>query len=376
MKDPRFDDIRPYNDDEVPAAMQRIAESDTLALLSAYVFPDRDVEAVRNMVRSLKTTYEFQHQVMYWVNEQIKAKSITSLTVSGMDRIDRSTAHLYVSNHRDIMLDASLFQNILADNGLEPSEITFGANLMSTQLMIDVGRSNKMFRVERGGNIKDFYRSSVHLSDYIRETVASEGESVWIAQRNGRTKDGNDKTDQGIIKMFWMSGKKDKVVALDDLHIVPIAVSYEWEPCDIQKTLELYQSRSGKYIKKPGEDLASILSGITSQKGHVHFSVCEPVRREELEQLDSLTSVEFNKAVASLLDRKILSEYRLSPNNYIAHDMRYVKRDYYDQGLYDEDQYIKFAERLEILDRYEVEEPDILHDIFLGIYANPVDNCR
>lgn len=142
------------------------------------------------------------------------------------------------------MLDASVLQNVLHAHGFQTSEITFGANLMSSSLVIDIGKSNKMFKVERGGNMKDFYKSSVHLSEYIRHAITEKGESVWIAQRNGRTKDGNDATDQGIIKMFGISKREDKIKALSELNIVPLSISYEWETCDYMKALELYQSRS------------------------------------------------------------------------------------------------------------------------------------
>ena len=372
--DSRFDDIRPYFDSEIPAAMKRIAADDTFTILASYVFPNEDHETLRRMVREIKTVNEFQGKVMWYVNDMVEKRSITRLTVDGLDRLDSKTPYLYVSNHRDIMLDASLLQNKLYDAGFPTSQITFGANLMTGQLVIDIGRSNKMFRVERGGSPKEFYMSSVHLSDYIRHMITECGESVWIAQRNGRTKDGNDATDQGIIKMFGISGKGDKISALADLHIVPVSISYEWEPCDILKALELYQSRQGKYIKKPGEDLNSVLTGITQQKGMVHISLGMPIVREDLEPLDSLTNIEYNKAVSSLVDRSILSRYRLYPNNFIANDIRFGKSRY--SSKYTPQQKEQFSKRLSLLEGYDVEEPDILKDIFLGIYSNPVDNCK
>ena len=177
---------------------------------------------------------------------------------------------MYLSNHRDIMLDASLLQNALLMNGFDTTEITFGANLMQGQLVIDIGKSNKMFRVERpGGSIREFYKASMHLSEYIRHTIVEKKQSVWIAQRNGRTKDGKDRTDQGIINMFRMSSE-GKSTSLSQLNLLPVSVSYEWEPCDILKTLELYAKRQGPYLKKPGEDLNSILTGILQPKGRVH----------------------------------------------------------------------------------------------------------
>ncbi len=370
----KFDDIRPYYDDEIPAAMKRIAASDTFPLLASYAFPDRKVEEVRAMVEGLRTVDEFQTKVMWFVNEQIVKRSMTSYTVSGIEALDPSGQYLFVSNHRDIMLDASVLQNILHAHGFETSEITFGANLMCTPLVIDIGRSNKMFRVERGGNMKEFYQSSVHLSEYIRHVITEKHQSVWIAQRNGRTKDGNDATDQGIVKMFGISKRDDKIKALSELHIVPLSISYEWETCDYMKALELYQSRYEKYVKKQGEDLSSILSGITSFKGNVHLSFCPMITEDDLRQFDSLTSIEYNREVARLMDERIFSGYKLTPNNFIAHDIRFGKHEFLG-AKYSEEQKERFVFHMSKLDKYDVEEPEILRDIFLGIYSNPVDNC-
>ena len=374
VRNQKFDDIRPYYDDEIPAAMKRIAASDTFPLLASYAFPDRKVEEVRAMVEGLRTVDEFQTKVMWFVNEQIVKRSMTSYTVSGIEALDPSGQYLFVSNHRDIMLDASVLQNILYAHGFETSEITFGANLMCTPLVIDIGRSNKMFRVERGGNMKEFYQSSVHLSEYIRHVITEKHQSVWIAQRNGRTKDGNDATDQGIVKMFGISKRDDKIKALSELHIVPLSISYEWETCDYMKALELYQSRYEKYVKKQGEDLSSILSGITSFKGNVHLSFCPMITEDDLRQFDSLTSIEYNREVARLMDERIFSGYKLTPNNFIAHDIRFGKHEFLG-AKYSEEQKERFVFHMSKLDKYDVEEPEILRDIFLGIYSNPVDNC-
>lgn len=369
-----FDDIRPYRDDEVPAAMHRIAANDLFPLLSSFAFPDRNVEDVRAIVKDIRTVDEFQTRIMWFVNEQIVRRSMSSYTVSGIESLDPAGSYLFVSNHRDIMLDASVLQNVLHTHGFQTSEITFGANLMSSSLVIDIGKSNKMFRVERGGNMKDFYRSSVHLSEYIRHTITNKGQSVWIAQRNGRTKDGNDATDQGIVKMFGISRRDDKIKALSELRIVPLSISYEWETCDYMKALELYQSRSEKYVKKQGEDLSSIISGITSFKGDVHLTFCPMVTERDLLAYDSLTGIEYNKEVAKLLDRRIYEGYRLTPNNFIAHDLRFGKSEFNGEKYTDE-QKERFLHHLRKLEKYDVDEPEVLLDIFLGIYSNPVDNC-
>ena len=367
----QFDDIRPYYDSEIPAAMQRIVESDFFGLLCTYVYPGRSQEDVRKMMLSFKTIRDFQLEVMFRVNEQVIARSTTAFTYSGIDKLDPEKQYLFVSNHRDIMLDACLLEYLLAKNGLDTTEITFGANLMSSPLVIDIGKANKMFRVERGGNMKDFYMSSKHLSDYIRYVLTEKGQSMWIAQRNGRTKDGRDQTDQGIIKMFCMSDPSDKIKALSDLNIIPVSVSYEWESCDVLKALELYESRFSKYIKKPGEDLNSILTGITQPKGRVNFTFCDQITEAELHRFDGCTNNEYHRAVAQLIDKRINAAYQLTPNNYIAHDLRYGQQIY--RNRYNDAERDAFLAHMEELNTFDISEPDVLKDIFLGIYSNPID---
>lgn len=373
MKDTKFDDIRPYCEEEIPAAMHRIADSGIFPMVASFVFPGKDVEELRAMVRSFTTTDEFQKIVMYKAHEEIIKNSTQGFTVTGLEKLDKDKPYLFVSNHRDIVLDASLLQKALVDQGMETSEITFGANLMTSQLVVDIGKSNKMFRVERGGNPREFYLSSVHLSEYIRHAITEKKQSVWIAQRNGRTKDGNDQTDQGIVKMFGLSRPDDKIESLAELNIVPVAVSYEWEPCDILKVLELYESSKRAYTKKPGEDLNSIITGIMAPKGHVHFSVCDSLGREDLLRYDGLTSSSFNREIAALIDQRIYAGYHLYPNNWIAHDIRYGQKLHSDR--YTPQQKAAFREHLAKLMKYDSYELETLRDLLLAIYSNPVDNC-
>ena len=373
MNKDQFEDIRPYKAEEIPAAMERIANSSSFPLLASYVYPNEPIEAVKERIRNYKTVKAFQTETMRMVNQRVIEHSISAFSCSGLDKLNPNEHYLFVSNHRDIMLDSSLLQYYLVTKGFDTTEITFGANLMMNQLVVDIGKSNKMFKVERpNNNIKDFYRSSKHLSEYIRYVITEKGQSVWIAQRNGRTKDGNDATDQGIIKMFCMSCPEDKIKAIDQLHIVPVAVSYEWEPCDILKTLEVYESQFSKYTKKPGEDLNSILTGITQEKGRVHFELCDPIAYAELSKFESLTNNEYHKAVARLLDSRINKAYRLYPNNYVAYDLRYGTTKYRD--CYTDEQKTMFINYLKRLEKYDTCDIEKLIDIFLGIYSNPVNN--
>jgi len=372
QRETRFDDIRPYWDEEIPAAMQRIVSDPYFAPVAQYIYPDNTTQEVKDILLGCRNIYEFQTTVMKQVNEQVIERTTDGLTYGGMELLDTSKRYLLISNHRDIVLDSCLLMYIMHYNGHRIGEITFGSNLMKGQMVIDIGKSNKMFRVERGGNPRQMYLNSLHLSDYIRYAITEKQESVWIAQRNGRTKDGIDRTDQGLIKMLSMSGGKDRVKALSDLNIVPVSVSYEWESCDILKALELYASRDGKpYVKKPGEDLNSILTGIMQPKGRVHIQICKPLTADDLNAIPAdYVDAQFRHSVAEIMDKRICDGYRLFPNAYIAHDIRSGKREY--SGQYTQEQYNAFVTHMKELDKYQAD--DVLKDIFLGIYANPIDS--
>lgn len=364
-----FDDIRPYVDSEIPAAMQRIVSDKYFPLVCDFLFPGKPVQAIAATMGGCRTVDEFQYRIMYDVIYSIAHKTTDGLSVSGMERLDPDKDYLFVSNHRDIMMDAAFLQVLLVDAARRTSEITFGANLMQGQLVIDVGKCNKMFRIERPTTVtspRDFLQKSQYVSEYIRYAIKEKKESVWIAQRNGRTKDGIDLTDQGIVKMFGMSGGADKVEALAELNIAPLAISYEWEPCDELKALELYAKSSGQpYIKKPGEDLNSILTGITQPKGRVHLTVCEPLKKAELEAFRGLPASAFNKEVANLIDSRIRPAYRLYPNNYIAADLIKGKRSHSYTNA-EKDAFVAHV------DSITKEYPEELRDILLHMYANPV----
>lgn len=371
-----FEDIRPYKDSEISAAMSRIVVNPYFPKLAEFVFPHHRLEDIREKLSAIDNIRDFQYEVMHQANLRIIEETVSDFTYSGIERLDPERNYLYVSNHRDILLDASLLQSVLISHNFNTTEITFGANLMKGQLVIDVGKSNKMFKVERpGGSIREFYKSSKHLSDYIRMTLLQKKESVWIAQRNGRTKDGIDRTDQGIINMFRMSFDGDKVQSIAELNIVPVAVSYEWEPCDLLKVMELYISthHKGTYVKKEGEDLNSILTGIIQHKGKVHLALCEPVTTDDLMPLADLQSNEFNRRVAGLIDQRICTEYVLTSNNYIAHDILSGSDRY--SSYYTVEEKENFIRHFSSLDTYAEEcDVDEMKQILLGIYANPIDS--
>ena len=365
-----FDDIRPFNADEIPAATQRMADSEVIPAIAQYF--GVPAEAFRERIRSIKNLKEFQLGLLKEVIETLLKKTTTSFDWSGVENIDEKKPYLFVSNHRDIVLDAMFLQYILNEAGQNTCQITFGSNLMCHPFVIDFGKVNKMFRTERGGTPKEFYNSMLHMSEYMRHVITEEHESVWIAQRNGRTKDGNDATDPAIIKMFGMSRRDDRVASLAELNIVPVAVSYEWESCDKLKTLELYLTKkNGHYEKKPGEDLNSILTGIMQFKGHVHFHVCPRVTVADLMALNDCPSAEFYRRVAELMDSRINPNFYLNPNNYIAHDLGSGTTTY--ATHYTDEQKAAFVKYMEWMNEYPDFDRAELEAIFLGIYANPID---
>ena len=354
-----FDDIRPYTDAEIPAAMQRLVAYPEFRAVSGYLFPDRPFDEVAALLTSSRTVEEFQARFMVPVVEALMAKTTDGVTVEGMEKLDPGQAYLFVSNHRDIVMDAAFLQVLLRRAGLRTSEITFGANLMQGGLVVDFGKSNKMFRVERPTTVsspREFLQSSQRLSEYIRWTLLEKRESIWIAQRNGRTKDGLDLTDQGIVKMFGMAGD------IADLHIVPLSVSYEWEPCDVLKAAELAALvRDGRYEKKPGEDLGSILAGITQPKGRVHYAVGEPLTPADLAPWKGLPVNAFCRETAGLIDRRIHAGYRIWPNNRIAADLLLGTS----SGGYTDAEKAAFEKHLSAA-------PEELRPILLRIYAGPL----
>ena len=368
----KFDDIRPYTDAEIQAAMQRIANSEYLKPICDFVFPGKDINEIKEMISGFKVIDDFQFKVMYFANLQIINTTINHFTYDGVEFLNPEKKYLFISNHRDIMLDSSLLQYVFYINNIPTTEITFGSNLMSSQFIIDIGKSNKMFKVTRGGNAREFYENSLHLSEYIRYAITEKGVSIWIAQRNGRTKDGNDATDQGIIKMFCMSNTQDLSKSIEELNIVPVAVSYQWEPCDMLKTKELYLSQGGaKYVKQTNEDFISILTGITQQKGNVHFSLCKPLEKEEYMDFAGETPNPFYKNIASLIDKRIYNSYKLWNTNYIAHDIRSGTNKY--AAHYTPEEKEQFLQRFQQTLNQVEGDKDIIRSIYLGIYANPVD---
>ncbi|OQA94635.1 MAG: hypothetical protein BWY22_02411 [Bacteroidetes bacterium ADurb.Bin217] len=372
MSDQRFDDIRPYHDDEINAAMCRIADNPLLQAVADFLCPGSDIKDLQALFRSIHTSHDFQIKVMHFAINEITRKTSSGVSSNGVTKLDKQTSYLFISNHRDILLDSAIYQVILHENGYKTSEITFGSNLMQPDFVVDIGKSNKMFKVERGLTPREFYTHSKHLSDYIRYTIQHKHESIWIAQRNGRTKDGNDQTDQGILKMFSMSGDSDLIQNFAELHICPLSISYEYEPCIVQKVRELYISKTCKYEKAPGEDLQSILFGITQAKGQIHIEVTKPIELEELQTIANESKTEIYNALLEIIDHRIHKNYKLFPNNYIAYDIAHNTTTY--ATHYTQQQKEAFMQTMKSQLANIEGNLQELEELYIGIYANPVVN--
>ena len=278
-----FEDIAPYNDEEAAAALARVANHPNVPWISKFIFSNQPETYLRDILKSIHSVDEFQKAVMSYAIEWVIKTSVNQFTYDGLDKLKAIQGrYLAMSNHRDIILDPAFTQIILHWNQMPMTEICVGDNLLKSRTIEYLIRSNRMIKVIRGISARELYLSSQILSKYIRETITSGKGSVWIAQRAGRTKDGIDVTEQGLLKMFDMSGTGDFVQNFRELNIVPISISYEYEPCDILKAREVLISRTQKYVKTENEDLHSIMIGIKQKKGNVHLNFGTPLNDDEI----------------------------------------------------------------------------------------------
>ena len=372
-KEFNFETLRPYYDNESGEVMKRIANYDSYHKAMAYLWPEMSKEQVIEKALNTKSPYEFQTGYMSEAIWKIVNSTSAGLTWSGLENLDRNKAYLYIANHRDILLDSAILQIILDKEEFETSEITFGSNLMDQGFITDFGRMNRMFTVKREGNVKELYDISRQLSAYIRHVIIDKNTSVWIAQRNGRTKDGNDITQTGLLKMLNMSGDKDFVKSFSELQIVPLTISFEYEPCDHLKVQELYlSSLHTKYVKAPGEDLNSILTGIKQAKGKIHVAFGKPIKEELLEIDKAVNENEKIKQLTAYIDKQIYQSYKLNAVNYIAYDL--LNQTNVFENNYTSTEKESFLNYMDSKIKGMTGETDVLKNLFVTLYANPVIN--
>jgi hypothetical protein len=295
-----------------------------------------------------------------------------NFSYDGVKNIDPSKRFLALSNHRDIILDPAITQLVMYANGIPMTEIAVGDNLITSQTIEWLIRSNRMIKVIRGVSSRELYLSSQLLSKYIRMNITEQRSSIWLAQRQGRTKNGYDITEQGLLKMLDMSGTSDFQQNFEELNIIPMSISYEYEPCDILKAREMVISRKRKYVKSEGEDLNSIMVGIMQQKGNIHLNIGKPLTAEEIADAAQCDKNDRYQQIRHAVDLRVIEGYKLWKNNYVAYDLlnhSYKYVGYYDSS--DVEQFVAYMTK-----QLDTVEPEInredLRRIFLEIYANPV----
>lgn len=323
MADYNFDDIRCYGDDDIPSKLWPLAERPEIEAVIKAGFPDADFAQVKALIRSCTTVKEFQHKVIIYFLDLLCRKCTDGVEASGIENIDDNYGHLFVTNHRDIVLDSALLNVMLAKHGKETSEIAIGNNLFAAPWIEDLVRVNKSFVVRRDITGRQLLEASMKLSNYIHQEVEDKKHSVWMAQREGRSKDNSDNTQPSVIKMLSLGGKsKDHMQNVRALRTIPVAISYEYDPCDYLKAQEFQLVRDVEGWKKSkADDVLSMKTGIFGFKGHIHYH-CAPCIDDWLGTLPAeLPKAELFDMIASLIDGAIHRRYVIYPNNIVALDM-------------------------------------------------------
>ncbi|MGX7667592.1 1-acyl-sn-glycerol-3-phosphate acyltransferase [Flavobacterium pedocola] len=368
----KFDSIRQFYDSEVNDAIQSIAHHPMMKALMSFTFPDLDESAWMEQLKRTHSIRDFQVNFIYQSIQRVLERSSEGLSTSGFEKLDPSLSYLFISNHRDIILDTSLLNVSLYDHGQIMTASAIGDNLVQKTFLLALSRLNRNFLVRRGLSPRELLQSSKLMSEFMYHLLSKENRSVWIAQREGRTKDGNDATHQGVLKMFAMaSDEKNVMEFFRKVRVVPVSISYEYDPTDALKMPQLMAEANDEvYIKEKNEDFITLISGIIGQKKRIHIHVGDVLENE----YDKIIAENDNtnkqiQALAQVIDDSILSTYKLWPTNFIAYDLLHNTTTY--ATKYTEKEKQLFERRLEMR---LGSEKEALRDSFLAMYANPVIN--
>lgn len=368
----KFDSIRPYYDSEVNEALNSLLHHPMMKAMMDFTFPELEDEIWKEQLIRTHSIRDFQVNFVYQSIQRVLERSSEGLTTSGFEKLETNNSYLFISNHRDIILDTSLLNVSLIDHGLVMTASAIGDNLVKKDFLLKLSKLNRNFIVQRGLSPRELLQSSKLMSEYMYHLLSKENRSVWIAQREGRTKDGNDATHQGVLKMIAMvSDEANCMEFFKKLRIVPVSISYEYDPTDALKMPQLIAlSKDEVYIKEKNEDFITLLSGIIGQKKRIHIHVGD-VLENEYEKI--ITENDNNnkqiQALAKVIDDSILQSYKLWPTNFIAYDILYKTIRF--EHLYNEKERQLFERRLEM--RIDADN-ETMREGFLAMYANPVVN--
>lgn len=371
-----FDEIRPYSPEELPKIFEELlSDSDFIEVIKK-VLPDTPIEALANILRNCKTNLDVQKNIFYGLLHNIIKKCSDGFSFDSSQIADKNKGYTFISNHRDIVLDSGFLSVGLIDNGFPTTvEIAIGDNLLIYPWIKKLVRVNKAFIVQRALSMRQMLEASARMSRYIHFAVTQKQENIWIAQREGRAKDSNDRTQDSVLKMLAMGGSGDVIDSLKELNIVPLSLSYEYDPCDFLKAQEMQLKRDVEGFKKSQQDdLVNMQTGIFGYKGRIHFQT-GPCINDELEALRGLPKVEIFTKVSEIIDRYIHRNYRMYPANYIACDMlngNTTMAEHYTAE--DKAKFEAYLEKKISLINIPDKDIDFLRERILTMYANPAIN--
>lgn len=371
-----FDDIRPYNDSEVDEHIQLLLQDQYFHHILDLIFKSPEkIEQAKLALSHIHNIRDLQYGFVYQLIEELILKPSTDgITSSGLENLDKNKSYLFISNHRDIILDSAFLNYLIVLKGMNTTEIAIGNNLLIGKWIEYAVKLNRAFVVRRNLPSRELLMASKKLSEYIRRDITVKNNSVWIAQREGRTKDGNDKTQIALLKMLNLSNINEFKEGFKELQIVSLSLSYEIEPCGIAKVEELYKRQTEGFEKTQEDDLRSMGYGLFNPKGRVHFAFGKPITDQIDLFAQEVTVGEQIEKLADYIDKEIYSNFKLWPNNYIAEDL--MNESSNNSKHYTKDQYNKFCLMVEEALAKIPGDAETIRSMFLQMYVNPLLNQR
>ena len=371
-----FDAIRAYEDRDLGATIKNLFADEAFRSVLQSLFPNQSLPLLEKQLSSYTSILEFQKNFIHGLVTQLIQKTGNGLTLDISALTNKGLPYTYISNHRDIILDSALLDILLIDAEFPQTvEIAIGDNLLVYPWIKHLVRLNKAFIVQRSLGLREMLAASKLMSRYMHFVITQKKNPIWIAQREGRAKDGNDRTQEAVLKMIAMGGEGTATERLMAMHIVPLSISYEFDPCDFLKAKEFQMKRDNPAYKKTrADDLVNMQTGLFGYKGRVHYA-CAPCIDNWIVTREGLSNAEFFAATAHRLDEEIYRNYRLYPNNFVALDLLNNRKDYISH--YSEEDKVQFGQYLrQQIDKIDLPNKDevFLRERLLEMYANPAKN--
>jgi len=368
-----FDDIRPYYDSEVKEKMRALLKDKVFDEVLLHLFKNRPkVQMVKFQLRRVRSIKQLQGVFIYDLLHWLVDKTSKGVQCTGINKLDKKTPYLFISNHRDIVLDAALLNFLIFEHGMNTTQIAIGDNLLLYNWIEHTVKLNRSFIIKRSLPPRELMMASKKVSHFIRQSITEDKMSIWIAQREGRTKDGNDKTQDSVLKMLNMSNKGGISDGFNELNIVPVSISYENEPCGLAKLKELIKKEHYGQLKTNKDDLKSMSMGMFAPKGRIRFAFGDPIKTNFTQAENNEQRNKYIRNIAEMIDEQIYKSFKLWPSNYVAYDMLMQEHRFKDKYTAEEQRRFEImVEQAMVNIDYPITD---LQERFLKVYANPVIN--